>query len=170
MSRTMSITTRRAMTAGQTDEVAVGLVTITHPSIPDVVRLSSDPTERLSDNPLTYGTVSMGQEHLFALMGVVWPDDQEGAPPRARFVLNEVEQSHVALLRSMPPGVHAKVDIAIVLASDPDLIDAEFKDLSMINAEFDASTISFEISKEPLAAEPWPCDRMTKDRLPGLYA
>ncbi len=46
------LTVRRAMYAEHSEECEVALVTITHPDLDAPVRVSSDPTERLSVEPL----------------------------------------------------------------------------------------------------------------------
>ncbi len=62
----------------------------------------------------------------------------------------------------------ATVDLAIVLASSPDLVEAEWRGLKLMTAEGDAGDVTFTFSREPLSQEPYPADRMTRQRFPGL--
>ncbi|MFX8797554.1 hypothetical protein ABTM57_19745, partial [Acinetobacter baumannii] len=56
--RILTLNTRRAVDATASDEVEIALIRITHPSIIDPVRLSTDPTSIVSIDPLIYGTYS----------------------------------------------------------------------------------------------------------------
>jgi hypothetical protein len=65
MSRLVSLNVRVAANAEHASEVPVALVTITHPGLDAPVRLSSDPTSRLSADPLRYGTYHRGDVYEF---------------------------------------------------------------------------------------------------------
>lgn len=162
-----SLTLRHAMFAENTGEVAVVLATITHPDLVAPVRLSSDPTERLSDDPLVYGTVSNGETFEFVMMSAVLPDQQRGQSPRAAIVLENVDRDSVALLRSITTPMRVKFDL--VLASAPDAIEESYTDLRAAKAGYDADRITLDISREPFTAEPWPAGKMTQGRLPGMH-
>jgi hypothetical protein len=54
----LSLNFCKALFAQEAGEVAIFLRTITHPSLVTPIRLSTDPTARLTTYPLTYGTVS----------------------------------------------------------------------------------------------------------------
>lgn len=167
--REVSLSFRSVINGQNTDDGALCLATITHPDLAGPVRLSSDPTTRTSTDPLQYGTVSNGETYLYALWSAAFPDDQEGSPPRSRLVFDNVAQDQVTLVRSIPPGEPALVTITIGLISNPDHYEVVFSNLSVINADYDANQISLDISREPLSKEPWPCDRQTKARFPGLH-
>lgn len=165
--RSLSLSLRQALAGSSSDVVAVVLVAITHPMVPEVVRLSSDPTLRLSVEPLQYATVSRGEAYLFALMGAVWPDDKEAEPPRAQLVFENVAADQVRLIRRMRGP--ASVTLEIVTADAPDHVEAAFSGLMTPEVSYDANQITLPLSRELLASEPWPCDRMTRDLFPGLY-
>ena len=52
--RRISVNARSAHDAASTDEIEVVLIQIEHPQLAAPVRLSTDPTERISVDPLTY--------------------------------------------------------------------------------------------------------------------
>lgn len=163
-----------ARMAPSTDKVEVALLTIEHASLAAPVRLSTDPTERLSADPLMYGTRSswMGADpvsdpYLFVLASAEVPGDQEDSPAAATIVLENVDNRISAQLRSVTS--RATVHMAVVYSDSPDLIEAEWRDMRLISADGNAAEVTLMISREPIEEESCPCDRMTRDRFPGLF-
>lgn len=165
---------RAALDAASSAEVEVALFTIEHPSLAAPVRLSTDPTERLAVDPLSYGARStwlganpVTEPFLFVLVSAELPSDQDDAPAAATLVLENVDNDIAALLRSFTdrPVIH----MAVVLASSPDLIEDEWRDLRIMAAEGDAGEVSLTISRAPIEDETVPMDRFTKDRFPGMF-
>lgn len=170
--RRLSLNARLAHDAVATDEVEVMLVIIRHPSIDEPVRLSTDPTERLSSDPLTYGTRSAwqttdGSPFLFALITSTFPSDQEDRPASANLTFENVDNDIAKLLRGFTD--RATMDIAVVLASSPDHVEAEMRGLKLMVSEGDAGEVTLHFSRDPISAEPYPKDRMTRQRFPGLH-
>ncbi len=172
--RRISLNARTAHDAEASAEVEVILIKITHPQIDEPIRLSTDPTERLGLEPLTYGTRSTWggdgitrQTHLFVLLAAQLPDDIDDQPQAATLVLEVVDRDMAALLRSTT--TRASVDMAVVLASSPDVVEAEFLGLSLVSAEGDAGEIKLALSRDPITSEPWPARRMTRQVMPGLH-
>lgn len=168
MSRLYSLSTRSRLTADQSGDVAVLLVRITHPSLPEPVLVSSDPTQRFSVDPLVYGTMHQGEPYPFVLMGAVLPDDQDKAPPRTTLVFENVDADMAAVLRSITSP--ARIDLRVVLAATSDIVELQFTDLQAVRGSYDAGQVSLDISREPFTSEPMPAGRMSKYRFPGLHA
>jgi hypothetical protein len=95
----VSITARAAFQAAQMDDVAVMLAIISHPTLSAPIFLSSDPTERLSLDPLVYGTRHQGSDYPFVLMSAVLPDDQDKSPPKTTLKFENVSSDMVAAIR-----------------------------------------------------------------------
>lgn len=170
--RRVSLNARTAIDATASEEVEVVLVKISHDELEEPILLSSDPTERLSIEPLAYGTRSTwngsaGSPFWFVLMSTLLPDDQEDQPQAATLALEVVDHDMAKLLRSTTK--RATVDVAVVLASSPDLVEAEWLGLELITAEGDSAEIKLSISRDPITAEPYPARRMTRNVMPGLH-
>ena len=172
--RRVSLNARTAFDAQTTDEVEIALIMIEHPALDAPVRLSTDPTERLSTDPLMYGTRTawMGSDpvsepFMFILASANLPSDLEDAPAAASIIIDNVDSDIAGLLRSFTdrPSVH----IAVVLASSPDLIEVEFRGMVMTGSSGNAGEITIEISRAPIEEESVPMDRFTKDRFPGIF-
>lgn len=163
-----------ARMAPSSDRVEVCLLTIEHASLAATVRLSTDPTERLSADPIMYGTRSSWMDanpatdpYLFVLASAEVPGDQEDSPAAATIVLENVDNRIAAQLRSVTS--RATVQMAVVYSDSPNLVEAEWRDMRLISADGNASEVTLMISREPIEEESCPCDRMTRDRFPGLF-
>ncbi|MCD1621234.1 hypothetical protein K7H20_24665, partial [Salipiger manganoxidans] len=82
-------------------------------------------------------------------------------------VLENVDHAIAELLRSVTS--RASVHLAVVLATSPDVVEAEFLDMQLIAAEGDAESIPLTISRQPIEEEGFPMHRMTRDRFPGMF-
>lgn len=167
MPRILSLNARLAAYGEAPADVPVVLVTIDHEELDAPIRLSSDPTVRLSDEPLRYGTISNGEEYDFVLLSVSLPDEEEDTPPAASLVIENVAADMVALVRSVATPL--TVDLALVLASAPDALEEHYRWFRSTKISYDAATVSIDLIREPLSTEPWPAQRMTKSRFPGLF-
>ena len=172
--RRVSLNMRQSLEAVGSDEVEVALMYITHPLIEEPVRLSTDNTVRLSDEPLMYGTRStwMGsnpdtEPFLFVLVDTILPSDLEDAPAAGNLLIENVDNDIAKVLRSFTDL--ATLHIAVVLASSPSQLELEYRDLTITNAEIDAGTIRLDFSRQNTDDERYPSGRFTKDRFPGLH-
>lgn len=173
--RSVSLNIRDAHDAGTSAAVEVALIIIEHPELEAAIRLSTDPTERLSADPLIYGTRSrwMGtdpatQPFQFILASADLPSDLEDAPAATTLVLQNLDARIAELLRSFTdrPTVH----MAIVLSDTPDVIEAEFRDMVLMGSGGNVAEIRIDIGRAPIEDEMVPMGRFTKDRFPGLFA
>lgn len=160
------LTVRRTLLAEHSDEVEIALVTFTHPDLAAPIRLSSDPTERFSVDPLRYGTTSRGQQFEHILMSAIVPDDQRGVPPRLALVLDNVAVEMVETLRSFSEPATAVVEF--VLASAPDALYQKFARLQTTRVAYDAESITIDLAREPFVSEPFG-QRQIKHFFPGLF-
>ena len=172
--RRVSINARTAHDAATTDEIEVALFMVEHPSLAAPIRLSTDPTERISMDPISYGTRSgwMGANtatdpYLFVLLSTDLPSDLEDAPAASSLILQNVDNRIGEMLRSFTD--RATIHMAVVFASTPDLVEAEFRDMAIISSEGTADQVTLQISREPIEEENVPMDRFTKDRFPGMF-
>ncbi len=173
--RRLSLNARLAQEADASAEIQVVLFEVTHPDLEAPVRLSTDNTERLSDDPVTYGTRSSwcgadpaSEPWLWIVANALLPSDLEDAPAAARIELENLDSAMVELLCSFvaPP---ATVRMAVVLASSPDLVEAEWSGLQLMSVDVDAGSITLSLSREEIEAEYFPTGRMSRARFPGLH-
>ena len=172
--RRISLNARRGFDAANTAEVDLALFQFEHPALEAPIRLSTDPTERLSVEPLLYGTRSTwlapspsAEPFLFALVSAELPGDQEDAPASGALVLENVDNRIAEVLRSFTD--RATVHMAVVRSTDPDLVEYQYLGLKLMQAGGDAGEVTLTLSRAPIEDELAPMDRFTKDRFPGLF-
>jgi hypothetical protein len=116
---------------------------------------------------LRYGTVHRGDEYEFVLLSALLPDDQESALPTVSLAFDNVAADIVEIVRSVTTP--AAVDLALVLASDPDVIEEQHTGLRVLRASYDADRVTLDIARQELVPRPWPAHRMTESRFPGQF-
>ena len=167
MARVVSLAARLAFNAGQTDEVFVALIEIDHHTLEEPVRLSSDPTTMLSDEPLRFGTVHQGHVYDWVLPSLILPDDEEDEPPKSRLSIENISNHLVEVLCAIDDPL--TIAMKLVMASTPDHVEFQFMQLRSTRAPYDASSVSLEFSGEPILETAFPYHRMNKIRFPGLH-
>lgn len=173
MSRSLSLTARTHAEAQFSGEVEVVLLEVTHPDWELPWRLSTDPTERLSTDPLRYGTRStwrganpMTEPFEFVVASMELPGDQEDAAAEIRIIADLFDSEMVSVLRGVT--TRATAHLAVVLASQPSVVEVEYTGLEVTAAEY-ADALVVSASRKPIEEEGVPMHRMTKERFPGMF-
>lgn len=171
--RRLSLNARSMQDAPTTSEVFAVLLRFEHPELEAPILLSTDCTERISSEPLVYGTRStwrganpITEPHLWVVASALVPSDLEDAPASAQIALENLDRRIVELVNSFTSP--ATVHMAVVLADTPDLIEQEWSDLLMVSSDKDVGEIVIAVSREEIEQEFYPAGRMTRDRFPGL--
>lgn len=174
MSRVVSLNARLAQDAQASDEIEVILFEISHTELSQPILVSTDNADRISDEPLVYGTRSRwrssnGQprDFLWLIASTVLPSDLDDAPAAATIIFENLDRQMAELVRSFTAP--ATIHFAVVLASSPDVVEFEFSDLLLTSAEITAGEISLSISREEIEQEMVPAGRMTTRTFPGLH-
>ena len=165
--RTISLTMRRALAVQDSGEVAIVLLTISHPMLPTPIRVSSDPTRKFSDTPLTYGTISRGLQYTFLPFSVSLPDDVGERAPAAQIQIENVTRSLVELIRSV--STRATVRLDLVLASSPDTVEVAFPQFDLGSASYNADTVTLELAMDSMTSEPYPAGTFDPASFPALF-
>ncbi|SDY55561.1 hypothetical protein [Citreimonas salinaria] len=173
MSRLVSITARTHAEAQYSDEVEVLLIHIDHPELDAPIRLSSDPTERLTTDPLTYGTRSAWKDSdpatepfRFIMASFEMPGDQEDAPAAFGITIDLFDATLVKAVRSF--STRATAALAVVYASAPDAVEVEYHGLEVIAADYGTQVV-IGASRKPIEEEEAVAHRITKARFPGMF-
>jgi hypothetical protein len=155
--------------APETGTVLVLLLTLSHPSWSEPVRLSTDPTNRITETTtdVIYGTLSRGEQYYFLPLQITLPSQTEEGPLRMRVVLDNVSRDLVAELRSLhsPPSV----DVDLVSTTNPSQVLASWPQFLLVNVDYSAETISGELVLETLFHEPFPAGTFTPSEFAGLF-
>jgi Domain of unknown function (DUF1833) len=165
--RVLSLNFRKALFSQESGEVVIFLLTITHPSLATPILLSTDPTARITTDPLVYGTVSRGNTFLYAGIDVSLPDELDRTAPASKLIVSNVTRDIIPLARSVqtPPSILFES----VLLSAPDTVELSFPALNMTNLVCDASQLTFDLTMDALATEPFPAGSFDPASFPGLF-
>lgn len=165
--RILSLNFRRALFAQESGEVVIFLLTITHPLLAVPILLSTNPTTRLTTDPLTYGTVSRSTTFLYAGIDVSLPDEQDRMAPASKLIVENVTLDLIPLARSVstPPSVK----IEAVLLSALDTVEMSWPELNMTNLAADVSALTFDLTMDALVTEPYPAGSFDPASFPGLF-
>lgn len=167
MSRNLSPGFLAGLYAQESDEVVICLLTVTHEDLDLPIYLSSDATERLSDDPLIYGTVSRSNEYLYLPFEFTLPDDKSDSPPRIQLSMDNTDRSLVGILRSI--STPANIMVELILASDLDFVEVTMPALQLSDVTIDDGRISATLVADALINEPHPAQLFTPGSFPGLF-
>lgn len=172
--RRVSLNMRLAEDAVGSSEIYVFLFEINHPELEQPIRLSTDNTERLSVEPLYYGTRStwrganpVTDPYLWVIASVLLPSDQDDMPAAGTLILENLDAEMVRLVRSYKDI--ATLHLAGVLADSPNLIEAEYTNMEIASTDIDAGEIVLSFGREEIEMEPFPAHRMSRNYYPGLF-
>ena len=65
---------------------------------------------------------------------------------------------------------HARVDIAAVMASSPDLVETQWRRLDLLDVDIQDAQVVLNIGRRPSQHRPSIRDRFTAERFPGLFS
>lgn len=156
------------------DDPLILLVTLTHPSLSEPVRVSSDPTKFLQLDPETqepiYGTISNGETFYAYPFEFVLPDQPEGSDSsvKASFRVDNVTRQYTAIIRDLQSA--PALELYFCFASDPDTIVETLPPLLVTDISYDVKTIHCDLSAKDFRMEPFPAVQFYPSRFPGLFA
>ncbi len=158
MSRNNQITSvfRQAAFAQETDQVFLILLEINHPSILPI---------RVVNN---YENItSKGNEYIGFPFDIELPQDAEDALPQVKLTICNVDRQIVKAVREVqgPPTM----TLSVVLASDPDAIQAGPYTLTLREVSYDSMAVTATIMPEDVLNEAYPGDFFTPAYFPALF-
>ena len=155
--RDVSLTFRQAVNAEETGEAFLILITIDHADLAQPIRVSSDAVD----------TESRGETFHACPFDLSLPDDPDQGSAAARISIDNVDRDIVIALRSISTA--PSVTMELVLASDPDTVEASFEDFELKHADYDALVVQGDLSIESFMSEPFPGDIFSPACFPGVF-
>ncbi len=145
MTRDVSLAFIAAVNAQETSEAFMVLVTIREGGLAAPVYLNTSGAN----------VVSRGNTFLACPLQATLAEDSDERPPQAKLVMDNIDRMLVAAVRAAgAAGLVPVVDLELVKASDPDLVEASFTDFEMRDISYDALTIEATLTLESLFQEP----------------
>lgn len=166
---TLSLNFRRAAYAAETGRVVIPLITITHDDLSDPIRISGDPTERLSTpvNDIVYGTVSRGNNYIYLPARLVFSSDTPSGPGEMTIEIDNIHRAYTEFLRSISSPASFLVEL--VLDDDRDTVEREWPEFLLTLVNYDIMTIRGTLSLETLTREAFPSGSFSPTCFPGLF-
>ncbi len=159
----------RELNRQESAELLLVFMTITHPTLTDVIRVVSDPRDFMLD----------GNQHIGFRFDIRLLTDNEAAPFAQLTIQNVDKRIPIALLEVNQP---ARVHIQVIAGSECNLEEAPCTELGkntprvynapmlyLTEVEGDAMQITGRIVSWDYTQELWPGMMATKDRFPGLF-
>jgi hypothetical protein len=168
---TTSLNFREAAFSQETGRVPIALITLSHDDLADDIRISTDPTQELTelttDTEKVYGTVSNGDNYVFLPVRIKLPDDTDEGPGEMQLEIDNIHRAYTETIRSVYTPVTCRVDI--VLDNALDTIDASWPEFQLVNITYNATTITGTLRLETLESEPFPAGAFVPSYFPGLF-
>lgn len=170
MPRNITQRTRNAVMPEVSPFIKVYLLTIYHRDLQEPIRVSSDATVRLSETQeyVAYGTISNGLQYVYAGFEAALLNDEAGAIPQVQISIPNAHRNIIEGIESMGSGL-VKVDLQMVFADIPDVVQVDIKGLYLTQITYDESTISGTLSRDILFNEPFPTRSFTPQEYPFLF-
>lgn len=157
MPRSLSTNALLALTAQETEEVFVILLTIEHDDLTDPIRVCSD----------NQNVVSRGETYIAFPFQLTLPIDDASRPPAAQLSIDNVTREIGVAIRTITSP--ARILFEIVRADAPDVVEVEFPNFLLRNVSYDALQVTGDLVVEDLTIEPYPGIKFTPANFPGLF-
>lgn len=170
---TLSAQAIKAMFSSETDEQVITLVTIQNPANPNTpMRLADGYTGRLTnlttDDEVVYGVTSRSNDYIFLPLEISLPSEEQTGVGRCSININYVTKEAIQLIRTQLTSP-TQVNLELVLASAPNVVEASFPSFFVTAATYNAQNISLQLDMIDFSREPFPCYNFTPNYFPGLF-
>lgn len=149
---------KRALGAVSSSDVAVVLLEITHPDMPEPARVVRD----------TQNLVSNGNTFIATAFDFTFPDDKGSSAPRAELVVDNVGRELMSWIDMSKGGRGAEVRLMVVLRATPDVIEADFR-LGLERIVVDQWKVTGELGYGNLLDLPAVAVRYDPRTAPGIF-
>ncbi len=157
MSRDITLASLQSLYRQETDDVFLILLTIDHGSLSAPIRVTSDSVD----------TVSRGESFVAFPFDLSLPEDSETLSATAKLQIDNIDRQIIAAMRQMT--TMPTVLLEIIRAAAPDIVEASFPDFRLSQIQYDALTISGELTIEDFTAEPYPSGVFGPANFSGLF-
>ena len=146
-----------AALAQETEQVFLVCCRVSHGALTDDIRAVHD------NRPLTH----QGREYLAYPFSVTLPEDTSESLPAVRLTISNVDRVIVESLRGARGA--AQVELFVVLASQPDVIEKGPYRLKLREAKWTSLTVEGTCRGDDLLDQAYPGYRFTPGLFPGLF-
>jgi len=158
MSRTLSSIAIAAAQSPETGVVFHILMRITHPTLPDAIRIC-DNNEQVT---------SRGDVYLPVAFNLALPDDTDQALPTMSISIDNVNQALVDMIRELtsPPSFIFEM----VTSVQPDILEIGIYDLIMRSVTWNDYQMTIELSNDDVLNQSWPDSTFNPSEFAGAFS
>jgi len=156
MARTLSIPADESLMDETTDEVWLVLLTISHASLAQPIRVVHN-NEAITSRGNTF------QAYAFSF---IMPGQGGDGPGEAQLSIDNTDRVIVETIRSITDAPDVLVEV--VLADTPDVVEIALPPLKLRDVTYNAATVTGFLRFEDLITEPV-AETITPSRLPALF-
>lgn len=167
----MSPSALKAVFSPDADDDLIILLTIYDPvnEAQVIARLADGYTKRISEteSDVIYGVTSNGYDYTFLPMEISLPSEDEAQAPKCSITMYDVTRYLTPIIRTItsPP----KVKMELVLSKTPNVVEVSFSDFFISNFNYNADSVSAELSMIDYEREPFPMHSFTPQYFPGMF-
>ena len=139
------------------DSDLITLLTISNANTGEVIaRIADNYVQRLSetDTDIVYGVVSGGNDFIFLPMQITLPTEEDGQAPRCSITMYDVTRYLIPIVRTITEA--PRVMLQLVLSKSPNVVEIEFSDFYITNFNYNADSVTGELSMTDYSTEPFP--------------
>ena len=155
--RLLSATARAAISAQETGEVFLILITIAHAELTPTLYFVNN-----MENIVSRGNTYLGWPFQLAL-----PEEREDTVPTVQLRIDNVDRRIMEGIRMLSDA--PTVSLEVILASEPDTVEAGPFAFSLRGVEYDALIIQGTLSPEDILNEPAVAFTFSPRFFPGLF-
>ncbi len=156
--RVLSTVIRRALFSPDTKEVVLYLLKLSHPNLVTPIRVVNNLT------PI----VSQGYTWAAFPFEVTLPNEAEDQLPVMTLKIDNTDRQIVTAVRALQGAPDVSLDI--IVASQPDVVEASFVGFKLKNVNYDNLIVEGELRLEEVLSEPFPQHSFTPQWFPGLFS
>ena len=159
MPRTLTSTALNSILAQDTSEEWIVLLTISHSSLTDPIRLALSQSDVVSRSNTYQGFAF--RVHL--------PQQRDTQPPQVQLEVDNVDRQLVDAIRSIPADDASTVRLEIVLSSALDTVQYTTASLTLRGTSWNRLVIRGTLSYEQILREPFPAILITPQSVPASF-
>lgn len=163
----------RQMYSTNSQYIPVVLITVTHNSFSEPIRISTDNSVEIEQNiyaEKVYGTISRGENYYFIPFEFNLPNSHTDEAPTASLSVSNIGLDLMPYIRNIQPGQDKpKIKLEVVIAQEPDEVIQSNPELSITSITYNAETITFNLSSEDLSSEPFPSGTFNPTFFKGIF-
>lgn len=162
----ISYEAKRSITSPRSPDAQIGLITIYPTDGSDPIRITTQPVDLWTLDPLVYGLTSRGLKYRHFVVSLALPDSSREKVPSAAISFDNADYTLVKAARSSI--TQARMDLEVVLSSDLNFPIKSYPNMKVTEATADIDNVTLTAGYDSFVGEPLHKFRLTRNVAPSL--